>query len=184
MRYATLPLCLAAIVEHVQGQSECPTGDAQCQVDDPSSYCKYYQGAHVCQGSDKACSCTTPPPTSAPTPTGGPCPEGDAYCQQATGDPASYCKAAWQFGPGGGVCQGSDDTCTCGGSSTTPEPTSGEPTTPAPTSGEPTTPGPTSGEPTTPGPTSGGPCPEGDAYCQQVTGDPASYCKAAWQFGP
>ncbi|KAF4664100.1 hypothetical protein FOZ61_001092, partial [Perkinsus olseni] len=102
MRYATLPLCLAAIAGLVQGLSECPTGDAQCQVDDPSSYCKYYQGAHVCQGSNKACSCTTPPPTSAPTPTGGPCSEGDAYCQQVTGDPASYCKAAWQFGPGGG----------------------------------------------------------------------------------
>ncbi|KAF4724897.1 hypothetical protein FOZ62_020736 [Perkinsus olseni] len=144
MRSATLPLCLAAVAELVQGQSACPTGDAQCQVDDPLSYCKYYLSAPVCKGSNKPCSCITPPP---------PCPEGDVYCQQVTGDPASYCKAAYQFGPGGGVCRGSDDPCTCGGSSTTSEPTSGEPTTPEPTTSETTPPGPTTGEPTTPGPT-------------------------------
>ncbi|KAF4720234.1 hypothetical protein FOZ62_026923, partial [Perkinsus olseni] len=73
---------------------------------------KFYMGDRVCQGSNTPCYCTTTPPPT-PTPSGGPCPDGDAYCRQQTGDTGSYCKAAYQRGPGGGVCQGFDVPCTC-----------------------------------------------------------------------
>ncbi|KAF4753662.1 hypothetical protein FOZ62_005113 [Perkinsus olseni] len=129
MRFAILPLAVVAMAQVSLGQDSCPTGDAQCDAEMPGSYCKFYQGNRVCQGTDTPCYCTTtPPPPPSPTPSAGPCPDGDAYCQQQTGDPTSYCKAAYQFGPGGGVCQGSDEPCTCGGGPTSPGPTSAGPT--------------------------------------------------------
>ncbi|EER12704.1 hypothetical protein Pmar_PMAR025337 [Perkinsus marinus ATCC 50983] len=107
--------CLAVLV---LGQSSCPTGDAQCRREHPGSYCKFYQGHRVCQGTDTPCFCTTTPPPPPPTPTGGPCADGDAFCQKQTGGSGSYCKAAYQSGPGGGVCQGTDIPCKCGGAPT------------------------------------------------------------------
>ncbi|EEQ97101.1 hypothetical protein Pmar_PMAR027036 [Perkinsus marinus ATCC 50983] len=123
--------CLAVLV---LGQSSCPTGDAQCHSESPGSYCKFYQGHNVCQGTDTPCSCTTTPAPPPPTPTGGSCPDGDAFCQKQSGNSGSYCKAAYQTGPGGGVCQGTDIPCKCGGGgSTTMKPTTTKPTTTKPT---------------------------------------------------
>ncbi|KAF4666002.1 hypothetical protein FOL47_004315 [Perkinsus chesapeaki] len=121
MRYLVISLCILALAEEVFGESKCPSGDDQCNNEHPGSYCKYWQrkGA-TCQYTDTACSCTTPSPTG-PSPTGIPCPDGTAYCQQQTGDMSSYCKAAYTQGSGG-VCQGGNQACTCGGS-TTSEPT-------------------------------------------------------------
>ncbi|KAF4667552.1 hypothetical protein FOZ61_008102 [Perkinsus olseni] len=156
MRYTILPFCLAAIAKIGLGLSACPAGDAQCQAEDPSSYCKFYMGDRVCQGSNTPCYCTTTPPPT-PTPSGGPCPDGDAYCRQQTGDTGSYCKAAYQSGPGGGVCQGFDVPCTC----SIPAPTVGPASTeqPAPTIGPASTgqPAPTIGPASTeqPAPTIG-----------------------------
>ncbi|KAF4666003.1 hypothetical protein FOL47_004316 [Perkinsus chesapeaki] len=126
MRYTAISVCLVALAEVVSGSS-CPSGDAQCAAEQEGSYCKAYaagQTEGVCQFTDTPCSCAPTPP---PTPTGGACPDGDAYCQQQTGDMGSYCKAAYTQGAGG-VCQGGDQPCTCGGS-TTSEPTSQPPMT-------------------------------------------------------
>ncbi|KAF4666000.1 hypothetical protein FOL47_004313 [Perkinsus chesapeaki] len=136
MRYAVAAFCLVALAEISSGQSDCPTGDAQCDAEHPGSYCKHWkEGEEVCQYTDTPCSCTTTPPPG-PSPTGGPCPDGDAFCQQQSGDMNSYCKAAYKPGDGG-VCQGSDEPCTCDSSPTTSQPTSAEPTSPEATTAEP-----------------------------------------------
>nr|ABV22177.1 unknown [Perkinsus chesapeaki]ABY27176.1 unknown protein [Perkinsus chesapeaki]ABY27177.1 unknown protein [Perkinsus chesapeaki] len=128
MRCTILSLTILALSEVVSG-TDCPTGDAQCAAEQVGSYCKAYGGQTegVCQYTDTPCSCVT---TAPPTPTGGGCASGDAYCQKQTGDMGSYCKAAYKPGAGG-VCQGSDEPCTCSGTTSSP---TGAPTTSAPTS--------------------------------------------------
>nr|ABV22179.1 unknown [Perkinsus chesapeaki] len=129
MRCTILSVSMLALSAVAAGTS-CPTGDAQCAAEREGSYCKAYaagQAEGVCQYTDTPCSCAT---TAPPTPTGSGCADGDAFCQQQTGDMGSYCKAAYQPPPGN-VCQGSDVTCTCG--STTSVPTTGGPTSSAPT---------------------------------------------------
>lgn len=94
----------------------------------------------------------------------------DVYCDDiVTCGPGGYCRE----GSLGGVCHNAEETpyaglpCTCG--TTTPEPTT---TTPEPTTT--TTPEPTT---TTTGPSTMHPetC---NAYCRDVTGNSASYCKS------